>query len=297
MSIRDTLPSFSFYTFGTMSLGRKVADFDDDVSVARAAMETGVWFHTSQEYGHGGTFMTLRHAFDAARHQVPPLMCKIRCDRAETIRFDVHDALRRLGVERIDVAQLCRDAHDHRQIVDDLIAGGPMSAACHELKAQGLVGHFAFEMFPGFPEDARKAIEHDLFDAAILYYNPTQRNAPPAAYDAMQQRDTPILALRTLGKVSTSPAEAAARLEAKGRTEPATQLRELQTVFEQSGAESWPAFCMRFARSVPTVRTTIGGTANIDHLHELVELAQHAKPLAPQIMQKIDGLHQRWSQA
>lgn len=291
MSIRRALPALTPYTFGTMSLGHRVADFDRDVRVARVAMESGVWFHTSQEYAGGGAFMVLRHAFDEARAQVPRMMFKIRCDRAETIRFDVHDALRRLGIERVDIAQLCRDAHDHRAVVDDFIARGPMYETCRQLQAEGLVGHFVFEVFPGFADDALKAVEHELFDACIFYYNPTQRFAPPATWEAMHRLSTPMLALRTLGHVTRPPGEAAAALEAQGKTDAAAALGRLQPIYEQSGCASWVEFCVRFALSTPNVRTTIGGTADISHFHELRVAAEAFEPLPEAVMAQVRALH------
>ena len=291
-----TLPTFTPYTFGSMSLGKRVASFDDDIAVARAAMDAGVWFHTSQEYAGGGSFMVLRHAFDQARRQVPSMIFKIRCDRAETIRFDVEDALRRLGIGRIDVAQLCRDAHDHRQIVDDWLAGGPMRETCEDLQSRGLVGHWVFEVFPGFAGDAQKVVEHDLFDGCILYYNPTQRNAPPALWQAMQQRDAPILALRTLGNTKQPPDDAAQAASEKGHTQRAETLRAVARLYAASGCASWPAFCVRFALSTPNVRTTIGGTANTAHLHELIDAAHRFEPLDEALMQQMHALHEQWSQ-
>ncbi|MFW6059196.1 MAG: aldo/keto reductase [Phycisphaeraceae bacterium] len=294
MNRRDEFASLSPYTFGTMSLGRHVADLDHDVRIARAAMETGVWFHTSQEYGGGGTFMVLRHAFDEARAQVPRMQFKIRCDSADTIRFDVHDALRRLGIERIDIAQLCRDTHDHREVVDDFRRQGPMYEACQQLREQGLVGRFAFEIFPGFAGDALKAMRQRLFDAAIFYYNPVQRNAPPAVWQAIRDSGAPILALRTLGKVTRPPAEEIRLLERNRKPDSAERLRQLQPVFEQSGCASWPAFCVRFALSVPGVKTTIGGTANLDHFHELRAAAEQFEPLPDTILEQVHALHERW---
>ena len=297
MSIRSSLPSLTRYTFGTMSLGQRISDFDRDVQVARTAMDSGVWFHTSQEYTAGGAFMVLRRAFDEAPDRVPPTIFKIRCDRPETINFDVHDALRRLGIERVDIAQLCRDAHDHRIVVDDFLERGPMYETCHHLHKQGLVGNFVFEVFPGFADDALKAVENELFDACIFYYNPTQRFAPPATWEAMRRLGTPILALRTLGNVRQPPAEAAAALESRGKVEAAALLRRLQPIYAQSGCAGWVDFCVRFALSTPNVLTTIGGTANVKHFRQLYEAAQRFEPLPESVMAQIHALHDQAAQA
>ena len=85
---RDGLALTSF-TFGAMSLGNDPDKMAAHVGVARAAMESGVWFHASQEYAGGGAFMILRHAFMEAPAQVPKLILKIRCDNAAVLKFDV----------------------------------------------------------------------------------------------------------------------------------------------------------------------------------------------------------------
>jgi len=272
MTLKKSLPSFSPYTFGTMSLGRAVASFDKDIAVARTAMDAGVWFHTSQEYSGGGSFMVLRHAFDQDRSKTPRLIFKIRCDRAETIRFDVEDACQRLNIEQVDVAQLCRDTHDHRKVVKDFLNQGPMWETCCDLSDRGLVGNFVFEVFPGYAEDALEAVENDLFDGCILYLNPTQRNATPPLWEAMQQRRTPLLALRTLG----------------GGAEASDAVAE---VFRGSGCSSWPTFCVRYSLSVPGVLTTIGGTASESHLQELLSAAEGFEPLDAEVMTRVEELY------
>ena len=66
------MDNFTPYTFGSMSLGRNLAYPEADLAVARRAMESGVWFHSSPTYNNGFTFMVLRMAFDAARRRVVP---------------------------------------------------------------------------------------------------------------------------------------------------------------------------------------------------------------------------------
>lgn len=277
-----------------MSLGKRVADWDSDVAVVREAIDAGLWLHTSQEYAGGGTFMVLRRAFDELRQshsgaKLPGVIFKIRCDSAATIRFDVEDACRRLGLERVDVAQLCRDTHDHRRIVDDFLNAGPMHDECRRLVERGLVGHYVFEVFPGFADDAYRAVEHDLFPGCILYLNPTQRNAPRSLWDLMQKKGTPVLALRTLGAVRPTPRQTAEAFAAKGQHDRAVFFKELQQVVDDAGC-TWPRFCVRYALSLPNVVTTIGGTSSRQHLRELIEAAEAFRPLDRELIERVERL-------
>jgi len=295
MSIRGKLPAFSPYTFGTMSLGRKLDRFKEDIEVARTAMEAGVWFHTSQEYGGSGTFMILRHAFDQARQNLPKCIFKVRCDSAELIRFDVEDALRRLGIERVDVAQLCRDKHDKRDIVRDFLSQGPMWNTCCDLKEKGLVGNFAMELFASFSDDAAIAVENDMFDAYILYYNLLDRQASNALFALLQAKNCPLLALRTLGGGRTQRSRAASYEQSHPQESVLAHLDALEPLLRKSGCRGWDEFSMRFILSVPQVRTTIGGTSNTEHLKRLLELAWGSAPLQQEIVQEIQALHNEWA--
>ena len=98
--------TFSWFTFGSMSLGRDPADITNDLAVARRALEAGVWFHSSPTYNQGFTFMVLRQAFDEDRTRVPRMVIKVRDASVPLMRFEVEDSCRRLGLDGIDVAQL-----------------------------------------------------------------------------------------------------------------------------------------------------------------------------------------------
>ncbi len=281
------LPEFSRYTFGTMSLGRIEDRLDDDVATARAAMDADVWFHTSQEYAGGRCFQVLRHAFDEDRAAVPPLIFKIRCNSARHLRFDVDDALRRLDVDRVDVAQLCKSNHEKREIVDDFLEEGPMYQACRELLEAGKVGHFVFEIFASFSGDALRAVEHGMFPGVIFYYNPVERQVSDALFDRLEQARTPILALRTMGG-GVVDADRATRKQQKDPDASDVALRQaLQPLYERSGAPSWLDFSMRFLLSQPTVKTTIGGTSSRPHLREYLDAAERFEPLPADLVEQI----------
>ena len=291
MTLRAALPSISRFTLGTASLGQPGADADRDLAVIRTALDGEAWIHTSREYTDGGAFTVLRRAIDDAGSKPARLIVKIQCDDADAVQADVEQALRELNIDRIDIAQLCRDTHDHRRIVDDLLNHGPMYETCARLQSRNLVGNYIFEVFPGFADDARTAVTHDLFDACTFYFNPLQRFAPLALWRSMQERNTPIFALRTLGGTRHEPAEAARHAEAAGKHQHAERLRQLQGPYRASGSASWPQFCIRYALSTPNVQTTIAGTASPEHCAALVAAAADFQPLDEAIMQQIDALH------
>ena len=114
------MTSLSPFTFGSMSLGRNPADITADLAVARRAIESGVWFHSSPTYNQGFTFMVLRLAFDEDRSRVPRMVIKVRDATASLMRFEVEDSCRRLGLDAIDVAQLVSMDPRPGNLVDQL---------------------------------------------------------------------------------------------------------------------------------------------------------------------------------
>jgi aryl-alcohol dehydrogenase-like predicted oxidoreductase len=262
----------------------------NDVKVARTAMDAGVWFHTSQEYGGGGAFAVLRHAFDEDRARVPKIIFKIRCDNATILRFDVEDALRRLGLERVDVAQLCRGRHDHRKVVDDFLEHGPMWETCQALLAEGKVGTYVMEVFASFSPDALKAVENDLFPGYIFYYSPLEREMSNALYDAVAEKRPPLLSLRTLCGGNLNPRRIA-ELSVDTDHPDIARFAALVPIYEKSGCKSWPEFSFRFLFSIPNMRTTIAGTNKLPHLQELLDAARDIRPLEAGLVEEIKALH------
>lgn len=290
----DPFPTLPSFTFGTMSLTGLPENFRDDIRVARAAMEAGVWFHSSQEYSGGGAFMVLRQAFDEDRARAPRMILKIRCDHAAVLRYDVEDALRRLALDRIDLAQLCRAQHDRRPVVDDFLAQGGMWQACQDLQKEGKVGHFILEIFASFSADALRAVEAGLFPAYIFYYNPAERQAGNALFRRLEERKEKILSLRVLGGGHLDAANIAALRARNPRHEAIARYDALEPLFRQSGHASWVDFSLAFLRTVPHLLTAIAGTSKVKHLHQWLEADAGAKPMDPELARKIRALHSQW---
>jgi aryl-alcohol dehydrogenase-like predicted oxidoreductase len=290
----DTV-ALSSFTFGCMSLGGNPDELKAHVGVARAAMESGVWFHASQEYAGGGAFMIMRHAFAENRARVPKLILKIRCDNAAVLKFDVEDALRRLNVERVDLAQLCRAKHDRRPVVDDFLTKGEMWQVCQTLQKEGKVGQFVLEIFESFSSDAIRAVQAELFPAYIFYFSPGERQTSNELFELLEQRKENLISLRTLCGGMLDPR----RIEALRDKEPGhsnlARFAALKPIHEKSGCASWVEFSMSFLKSFPSMRTTIAGTSKREHLQELLEADRAAKPMNPALAAEIKSLHRQWA--
>jgi len=158
-----------------MSLGRSEETLEQDIAVARLAMEAGVWFHSSPTYNRGFTYMVLRHAFDEARHQVPRLILKLRDGSPKLLRFEAEDACRRLGIEAIDVAQLVSMQRGPGCLTDQLLKGGPIADELSSLRQRGLIKQAVIFVDRDNSDAGVAALASQLVDGLTLYWNACQQ--------------------------------------------------------------------------------------------------------------------------
>src|SRR5829696_5597358 len=95
------LTDLSPYIYGTTRLGDDKIPFDERVTVARAAMDSGVWFHTSHAYGNA--LKVLRAAFDQDRARVPKLIVKIGWKSIDELLDVIHQNIDPLGLDSLEL--------------------------------------------------------------------------------------------------------------------------------------------------------------------------------------------------
>lgn len=285
------LTDISPYVYGTTRLGDANIPFDDRVKVARLAMESGVWFHTSHTYGDA--LKVLRIAFDEDRTKVPKLIVKIGWSKVDELRDVIHQNIDPLGLDGLEVGQLCLSG----DFATEFENGGTCYKLFSDLKHEGLVKRFVLEVFPWTSHTALKALRggysEDVLDGYIFYLNPLQRFASNELWDLLVERNEPMIAMRTV-----SGGDVHRLRDVPGAAwKPYLQERaaEVAPIFEHSGIKSWTKFCVRFAHSFPLVRATVGSTCHPDRLEEFLDAALNIQPLPEEIMVKIMALQRRWS--
>lgn len=287
--------SFSKYIYGTTRLGDARIPIADRVKIARAAMNAGVWFHTSRQYGDA--LEVLRRAFDEDRTRVPRLIVKIGHDNLAQVRANIRENIEPLGVEHIDVGQLCLGG----EYAEAFRRGGKCYDDFRRLKGEGLVRQFVMEVFPWTsqaPYEALKAGHTEgVIDAFIFYLNPLQRFAANPLWDLIQERNASVVAMRT---VCGAPVHALRDVPGAAWV-PYLRERavEVAPIYERSGITDWTEFCVRFAFSFPPVRATVGSTSRKENLDAFLRfgLAEKIEPLPRAIIDQLAGLQRRWSDA
>jgi aryl-alcohol dehydrogenase-like predicted oxidoreductase len=286
------LRDLSRFIYGTTRLGDSALPFDERVRVARAAMEHGVWFHTSHQYGDA--LSVLRAAFDQDRARVPRLIFKIGWNSVAEVRASVDQLTRALGIEHMDVGQLCLNG----ELAEDFAAGGASVRELAELRREGRVGRYVLQVFPWTSHVALAALRggfaRELIDGYIFYLNPLQRFADNALWDLLRQTESTIIAMRTVagGDVHELRDVPGAAWKDYLRV----RAGEVAPLFERSKSSAWPEFCLRFVHGLPGVCASVGSTARLDRLAELVRIAQGPlPPLEDGISAELEKLQRRWS--
>lgn len=289
--IRPALNGITRYIYGTTRLGDDKIPHKERIKIAHAAMDAGVWFHTSRMYGNA--LEVLGEAFAEEPSKVPKLIIKIGWDNINQLRGVIEENLKPLGVDRMQLGQLCLGG----ELAEDFAGGGKCYRVFQDLKDEGLVQGFVAEAFPWTSDAPLRALRggytESIVDGFIFYLNPLQRFASNALWNEIVKKNQPIIAMRTVSggpvhKLRDVPGFAWKNYLQKRAV-------EVAPIFEKSGIKSWTEFCVRFAHSFPLVIATVGSTSKIENLNEFLTAKDNFIPLPENIMQEISALHKKWS--
>jgi aryl-alcohol dehydrogenase-like predicted oxidoreductase len=279
------------FIYGTTRLGDEKIPRQQRIAVARAAMEAGVWFHTSRMYGDA--LEVLGEAFAQAPAKIPRLIIKIGWRNIAELRGAIEENIKPLGVKGVQLGQLCLGG----ELADDFANGGDCYKVFRQLKDEGLVQGYVVEAFPWSSEPPLKALRagytEGIVDGFIFYLNPLQRFASNALWQEIVSRKQPIIAMRTVSGGPVHQLRDVPGFAWKHYLQ--ERAVEVAPIFERSGIESWTEFCVRFAHSFPLVKATVGSTSKIDNLNEFLAAKENTKPLPESTMREIEVLQHRWS--
>lgn len=280
------------YIYGTTRLGDNKIPFAERVKMAHTAIETGVWFHASNQYNNA--HQVLRAAFDEDRTKVPKLIVKLEGNSIGELRKDLHNNLEPLGLENLEIGQLCLGTGE---LARDFANGGECYWEFVRIKAEGLVNRFVLEVFPWTSGTALQALKagypEGIVDGYIYYLNPLQRFASNELWELLNERKEAQIALRT---VAGGPVHWLRDVPGAAWKEYLQKRAvEVAPIFERSGVENWTDFCVRFAFSFENIRATIGATSHVENLNDFLSATKQIQPLPAGIIDEITRLQCRWS--
>jgi len=287
------LSDLSPYIYGTTRLGDDRIPFAERVKMAHTAMESGVWFHTSNQYNDA--LQVLRVAFDENRSKVPKLIIKIGGDSISELRNDIRMNLEPLGLDSMETGQLCLGTG---ALAHDFANGGECYLEFQKIKEEGLVKRFVLEVFPWTSSTALQALKggypSGIVDGYIYYFNPLQRFVSNELWELLNERNEAQIALRT---VAGGPVHRLRDVPGAAWKEYLQQRAvEVAPIFERSGIDSWTEFCVRFVFSFENIRATVGSTCHAENLNVYLNATKDIRPLPAGIVDEIVRLQSRWSE-
>lgn len=287
------LSDLTSYIYGTTRLGDDRISFGERVKMARKAMESGVWFHTSNQYNDAE--QVLRVAFDEDRTRVPKLIVKIGGDSIAELRNDIRKNLEPLGLENMEIGQLCLGTG---ALAYDFAHGGECYNEFIKIQREGLVNRFVLEVFPWTSGTALAALNggytKGIVDGVIYYLNPLQRFVSNELWELLNKLNEPQIALRT---VAGGPVHRLRDVPGAAWKEYLQHRAvEVAPIFERSGVDNWTDFCVRFAFSFENIKATVGSTCHTENLTEFIHATNDIHPLPADIVDEIMRLQTRWSE-
>jgi len=288
---KSALDGITPFVYGTTRLGDDKIPRSERLKTAHAAMDSGVWFHTSRAYGDA--LEVLGTAFAEDPQKIPKLIIKIGWENINQLRGVAEENLKPLGLNGMQLGQLCLGG----ELAEDFANGGNCYKVFQQLKDEGLLQGYVVEVFPWTSAAPLKALRagytKGIVEGFIFYLNPLQRFASNELWNEIIDRNEPIIAMRTVSggnifKLRDVPGYAWKEYLQK-------RAAEAVPVFEKSGIKSWTEFCVRFAYSFPQVKATVGSTAKIENLNEFLSAKDKIKPLPKSVIKEIETLHYKWS--
>ncbi len=281
----SALTSLSSFVYGTTRLGDDKIPWGDRVAIAKQAIDSGVWIHTSDQYGDA-----LKVLNDAIREsRVPRQIFKIGWESIVQIRHSMSSQLETIGLGEMTVGQLCLGG----ALADAFGNGEDRAFELNDLISEGRALSYVLEVFPWTSANPLSALQKGhaskLVDAYIFYLNPLQRFVTNELWDLIVEKKFPVVAMRTVcgGDICSL---------VNRESYIGERARELMPLFEQSHCESWTEFCVRFLKGFPFVVATVGSTSNPNNLEVFLNYRlEDVSPLPKRIQDEILVLQRKWS--
>ena len=273
-----------------LGLGRG-ASVDDCVAVARTAIDLGVNFlDTAEAYGTEEIVGAAARSYDRDKLVISTkAIFKAGDDTGETVTRKVEAALRRLGLDHVDVFHFHAvhpNAYDYHRDV--------LAPALVKLKEQGKVRHVGItETSPQDPEQKTltQAIQETPWEVTMLAYSLMNQGARRQIFPETERRGIGTLLMFVVRNIFSNAAyrhDIFAKLVEQGELD-ASILSDgdpLAFVVGEGGAESITDAAYRYARHTQGVDVVLFGTGNKEHVKSNVDSILRP-PLAPTIIERL----------
>ena len=276
-----------------LGLGRG-ASFDDCVAVVRTAVDLGVNFlDTAEAYGTEEIVGAAIRNYDRDRLVISTkAIFKADADTAETVTRRVEAALKRLGLDHVDVFHFHAVHPNAYEYHRDVLA-----PALAKLKEQGKVRHIGItETGPRDPEQKMlaRAIQEGPWEVAMLAYSLMNQGARRAIFPVSQRRGVGTLLMFVVRNIFSNAAyrsDVFAKLVEQGQLDASILSGgdPLGFLVDDGVAASITDAAYRYARHEQGVDVVLFGTGNKAHVQQNVESILRPS-LPPPVVERLHSL-------
>jgi len=272
-----------------LGLGRG-ASVDECVSIVRTAVDLGVNFiDTAEAYGTEEIVGAAARFYDRDKLVISTKAVCSASDTAETVTRRVEAALRRLGLEHVDIFHfhaVSPAAYEHHRDV--------LAPALVRLKEQGKVRHVGItETSPNDPEQKMltRAIHEAPWEVTMLAYSLMNQGARRRIFPETERRGIGTLLMFVVRNIFSNAAyrqDIFAKLVEQGELDASILSAgdPLGFVVGEGGAQSITDAAYRYARHTRGVDVVLFGTGDKAHVKDNIESILRP-PLAPAIIERL----------
>ena len=276
-----------------LGLGRG-ASFDDCVAVVRTAVDLGVNFlDTAEAYGTEEIVGAAARFYDRDRLVISTkAIFKAGDDTGETVARRVDAALRRLGLDYVDIFHFHAVNPAAYEYHRDVLA-----PALTRLKEQGKVRHIGItETSPNDPDQRMlaQAIQEAPWEVTMLAYSLMNQGARHRIFPVTRRRGIGTLLMFVVRNIFSNAAyrrDVFAELVEQGHLDPSilSDGDPLGFLVSEGAAESITDAAYRYARHEQGVDVVLFGTGDKAHVKDNVDSILRP-PLAPPIVERLHAL-------
>jgi aryl-alcohol dehydrogenase-like predicted oxidoreductase len=273
-----------------LGLGRGASPHDC-VAVVRTAIDLGVNFiDTAEAYGTEEIVGAAVRHYDRDKLVISTkALFRTGQDTAETVTARVEAALRRLGLEYVDVFHFHAVGPAAYEYHRDILA-----PALVKLKQQGKVRHIGItETSPNDPDQKMlaRAIEEAPWEVIMLAYSLMNQGARKKIFPVTELRGIGTLLMFVVRNLFSQPAyrrDTFAQLVEQGELDASIVAKgdPLDFLMSEGGAESITDAAYRYARHERGVDVVLFGTGNKAHVKDNVDSILRP-PLPPATVERL----------
>jgi aryl-alcohol dehydrogenase-like predicted oxidoreductase len=272
-----------------LGLGRG-ATVDECVSIVRTAVDLGVnLLDTAEAYGTEEIVGAAARFYDRDKLVISTKAVCSASDTAETVTRRVEAALRRLGLDHVDIFHfhaVSPAAYEHHRDV--------LAPALVRLKEQGKVRHVGItETSPNDPEQKMltRAIHEAPWEVTMLAYSLMNQGARRRIFPETERRGIGTLLMFVVRNIFSNAAyrhDIFAKLVEQGELDASILSGgdPLGFVLGEGGAQSITDAAYRYARHTRGVDVVLFGTGDKAHVKDNIESILRP-PLAPAIIERL----------